>query len=165
MAKSNSHWKAVNSEIEGLAQITVNLQHVTERIEREAYRQALRKAARPMVRAAKANARGFEESGTLRRAIGVKVKRHKKKNGGVTVYVGIRTGKSRPGPDGRKRDPSRYGHLAELGRKSRAPYEGEHFLEKAFKSTKGEAFVIWKKEVQAGIPKAIARVMRDKRRK
>lgn len=158
-----SAWKAVNSEIQGLAQITVNLDETVARIDRETNRQALRKASRPMVRQAKANAREHDDSGALRSAIGVKVKTNKRR-GGVTVVVGIRSGKARTGPDGRKRDPRRYGHLAELGRKSFGQYEGSHFLGNAFTATKGEAFGIWKTEVRAGIPKAINRVMRSKRR-
>ena len=155
-----ARWRGVRAEIRGLRQIHLNLHEVREKIEREINRQALRKAARPALRQAKANARASDETGTLRRSLGVKIKTVKRANK-VIIYVGPRTKRARTGPDGRKRDPIRYAHLIELG--TSRGVEGTHFLERAFKAKKGEAFEIYVAELRVALPKAVRRVERRNR--
>jgi len=157
-------WKSVAAEVHGLKQITVNLNHVVEKIDREVNRKALRKAVKPMLRQAKANARASDKTGLLRRSLGVKVKTYPRKKA-VTAYVGPRTGFETVRDNGQKQNPIRYAHLIELGRKTRAPFGGTGFLEKAFKSTRGEALEIWRREVKHGIPVAVSKVTRRLRRR
>ena len=156
-------WKQVRSEIVGLEQITINLQETVDRVDREVNRKALRKAIKPALRQAKANARESDDTGTLRRSLGVKVKTYVRKRA-ITIYAGPRRGFARQRPNGQKQDPIRYGHLIELGRKNGSEIKATHFLERAFKSKRREAFDIWKREVKDGIPVAIGKVMRSKRR-
>ena len=158
-------FKAVQAEIYGLQQVEANLKQISEKIDREVNRRALREASKPMLRQARANATGFKSSsGALRRSLGTKVKTSKRRKA-VTIYVGPRTGRSKTGPDGRVRDPVRYAHLIELGRKTRAPFAGTHFLEKAFKSTRGEAFQIWKEQIKGKLPGVILSVSRRARKR
>ena len=156
--------KALKAELHGLEQITISLKEAAQKIDREVNRRALRKAVRPMVREAKSNARASDDTGTLRRSIGAKVKTDKRRKA-VTIFAGPRTGMARTGSDGRKRDPVRYAHLVELGRKSRAPYSGTHFLEKAFKAKRAEAFDIWAQTIELDLPKVIASVARRQTRR
>lgn len=157
-----ARWKAVRAEVRGFKQVHKNLHEVREKIEREINRIALRKAVKPALRQAKANARESDDTGTLRRSIGVKLKTYKRK-GKVVIYAGPRTNKARTGPDGRKRDPIKYGHLIELGTKHGV--EGTHFMERAFTAKKGEGFDIYVGELRIALPKAVRRVERRNRGK
>lgn len=155
-------WKAVPATIRGLKQVEKNLLELQEKIERELMRDSLRKAARPMLRQAKANAREFDETGTLRMSLGVKVKTFKRA-GKIIIYAGPRTGKARQGPDGRKRDPIRYAHLIEFG--TSRGVKATHFLERAFTARVGEAFGIYVTELRIGLPRIVRRVERRNRRR
>ena len=83
---------------------------------------ALRKLARPAVaraivpvnKAAKRNAKQYQETGTLWRSIGRKIKTYGKWDV-VWAGVGPRKGFEGVGPDGRRRVPANYAHLVELG--------------------------------------------------
>ncbi len=75
--------------------------------------QASRKAMKPVVTQAKANARN--ESGALEESIGVRVKIYQR-SGTVATIVGPRQGFARS-YEGRMRNPFYYGHLQELGHK------------------------------------------------
>lgn len=157
-----ARWRGVKAEIRGLRQVHLNLEELQKKVEREINRVALKQASKPMVRQAKANARASDETGTLRRSLGVKIKTVKRK-GQVVIYAGPRTKRARTGPDGRKRDPIRYAHLIELG--TSRGVEGTHFLERAFKAKKGEAFEIYVAELRVALPKAVRKVERRNRRR
>ena len=75
---------------------------------------AARAAMVPVNKAAKQNAKAIQDTGTLWRSIGIKVKRLPRL-GIVWVGVGPRKGHAIQMPDGRTRDPVNYGHLVEMG--------------------------------------------------
>ena len=77
-------------------------------------RNAARAAMVPVNKDAKQRAKAFQDTGTLWRSIGIKVKRLPRL-GIVWVGVGPRKGHAIEMPDGRTRDPVNYGHLVEMG--------------------------------------------------
>lgn len=147
----------VTVQFKGLKQVQKRLEWAAGKVERGANRDALNKAAKPMLNAAKRNARAIEKTGTLRKSLKRKVKTNVRK-GTVQVLIG---------PDRRVTSedyggthiPANIAHLVEFGfqHKGGPRVEGEHFLEAAFDETKAEAIKIYHKEIGASVEKFIRR--------
>ncbi|HEV2294091.1 MAG TPA: HK97-gp10 family putative phage morphogenesis protein [Tepidisphaeraceae bacterium] len=120
-----------------------------ERVQRRVLRSAVNAAGTPVLKAARRNA--AKESGTLKKALGKKVKTSKDKKA-VTAIIGPRrgvTGTYR----GKVRKPSRYAHLVEKGF---IDEHGNHvpaqpFLRPALEETQAEAVGVMGVKLAAGI--------------
>lgn len=118
---------------------------------------SLRPAASPINKAAKANARGFAQSGLLWKSIGIVVRRYKA-TGQVLAVIGPRRGFKQTVEV--VRNPTKYAHLVEFGTKhSRA----KPFLRPAYDSNRRRAMTIFRSEFWKHFRKEVARV-RMKRR-
>lgn len=118
--------------VTGQHELIERLKALPDKVFRKGLLRAGRRALRPVVAMAKANAPS--DSGQLRQSIGVKVKVYKK-DGNVAFIVGPRSGFGIEYA-GRKRDPIYYAHLIEGGHKVVA----RHSL-KVRKKKKGFGFV------------------------
>lgn len=144
----------------GLKDIDKNLKAIAGKIERGSMRHALMKAATPMLKESRIEARKIEKTGTLRKSLKKKTKTSKL--GVVSVFIG---------PDrqvtstdyGGKHTPANIAHLIEFDHKSKSGgiVQGAGFLEKAFKKTKGETMRIYSGELKSSI-KTIAKRMERK---
>ena len=110
----------------GLKQLTKNMQKFEDKVHKRANKIAITAVTKAVARDAKSLVR--EETGTLKRSIGRKVKvyRNTRGTGRVVGIVGPRRGFDRIGHSKRKknkgksflRNPIRYGHLIEKGQVS-----------------------------------------------
>lgn len=122
-----------------------------ERVQRKVTRQAVNAAATPVVRAAKAKAP--EESGTLKRSLGKKVRTYKQ-TGTVAAIIGPRTDVEGE-HNGQVRKPKFYAHLVEGGHidESGNHVPAEPFLRPAFDETQGQALGVMQDKLAAGVVK------------
>ena len=146
----------VKVEIKNFRDLERRIKKVGETLARETNAAALRKAAKPGLRAARANAAEFRDSGALQKSLGVRLYKNKRRRT-VTAYIGPRVGFAATDSSGRKRDPIRYAHILELGRDTYRPIAAKHFLRRAFNDTKKKAFDIWKSELQVQFPRVVRR--------
>lgn len=126
-----------NTEFKGFYDMERSWKKITQKIERTANRKIVRKALRPMVKAARNNVN--VRSGQLKRSLGVKVKTYKGKHL-VQGMVGARRGFNIIADDGTRIDPANYSHLLEFGTKFMAP---SPYLRPAFDSTADEVLQIY----------------------
>lgn len=106
----------VTGRIEGLEQLTAELNKVDAKLRRSLLRKAVGAGNKILLKAAKANLRK-NRTGQLRRAMGRKIKVYRKS--GVAVgMVGPRKGFKIVDAWGRPVDPVLYAHLKEKGRKA-----------------------------------------------
>jgi HK97 gp10 family phage protein len=122
-----------------------------ERVQRKVTRQAVNAAATPVVKAAKAKAP--QESGTLKKSLGKKVRTYKQ-TGTVTAIVGPRTDVEGE-HDGKVRKPKFYAHLVEGGHidESGNHVPAKPFLRPAFDETQGQALGVMADKLAAGVVK------------
>lgn len=120
-------------KLEGARELKQLLEQLPKRVRSKALRQALTQASGPILKTAKAKAP--RDSGTLKRALGRKVKANTTKGIGFAA-IGARKGiRGRDGKYGEKRVPSRYIHLVEKGRKPAGGHPGTKprpFLNQAY---------------------------------
>ena len=106
--------KGITVHLEGHKELIRALDLLQASVAFSLSRNAARAAMVPVNKAAKQNAKVLQDTGTLWRSIGIKVKRITRA-GIVWVGVGPRKGHDITLPNGKKRDPVKYGHLVELG--------------------------------------------------
>ena len=112
----------IRGKVEGLAGVMATLDALDARLRGKTLRKAGRAAGQIIVKAAKANARAADETGQLRKSIGVKVRLYRT-TGNLLVVVGPRTGFKADRVRERNKwfrttmkvNPVRYAHLVELG--------------------------------------------------
>lgn len=131
--------------IRSLRQVERNLQAFQEKIDRSSKRTALQKAARPMLRGAKANV--AKRYGHLKKALIVKLRTYKRRRE-VIAYVGPKRGYKAEGPRGERIWPVLYAHLVEFGTSHSAP---KPFMRPAFEGNKDEVFDIYATEIRKDI--------------
>lgn len=142
-----------------LRKFEINMNELIGKVERQGKREAIVKAARPIVREAKR--RAPVRSGLLKKSIKAKARTYKK-NGLIMVLIGSdrRTKGTyrRPGSEIEELvTPSNYASRVEFGH-SRAP--AHPFLRPAFDAKKGESLAIYKREIGRSIKKVGARLSR-----
>ena len=126
---------AARIDVSGVRPLMRVLEQLPAKLQARVVKPALRRAARPIIRAARSNlvANRSVETGGLRKSIGVKLKQYKAR--GVTVaIIGARRGVTKTGGE-----PANYAHLVELGhRNARNGQEipAKPFLRPALESTK-----------------------------
>lgn len=139
----------------GLDKIHKRLSVAVDRIERGTMRDALNKAASPMLKASKDRARLIQRTGTLRKSLKRKIITDVSRQS-VSVLIG---------PDRRvtstdyagKHTPANIIHLIEFGfnHKSGKRIEGKKFLEAAFEETKEETIKTYHRELGTSVEKVI----------
>jgi len=142
----------------GLEKVTRNLNRLAEKAGKKGSADALRKAARPMLRRAKANARAFQRTGTLRRSLTIKTRRDRR-GGGITVIVAPNKN-IRITIRGKTHIPANIAHLLEFGFRHRGGVRvpGKHFLERAFDSTAQQAIEIYTREIRESTMRAARQI-------
>ncbi len=132
-------------------QFRQNLGRMVDRIGMEGTAKASKKAAAPMLAAAKAKVK--VRSGLLQKSLTIKqVKLRKGKS--VITYVG--PNKATEGVDsrGRKTKAVKYAHVIEFGRRDKRKGAAQPFMRPAFEETKEEAIRIYAAEIDGEIQKA-----------
>jgi len=140
----------IETTFKGFGQVANNLNAIAGKIERGGMRIALTKASKPMLKAAKQEARKDERTGTLRKSLRRKVKTNR--NGSVAVFIGPDR-RVTAEVDGKTHIPANIAHLKEFGftHTSGKAVSGSHFLETAFEATKDEAITIYAKEIKGAV--------------
>jgi HK97 gp10 family phage protein len=121
-------------KITGIRELRRTIERLPAELKKRAEVPVLRAGAKPIYTAAKRKVpTGTGESpGLLKRALGITVKKVK---GSYSARVGARTGYDVRLKNGKKKDPSKYIHLVELGTRHSAP---RPFIRPAIDSSKGQ---------------------------
>ena len=119
--------------------------------QRRIIRPAITKATKPVVKMARSLVPVDE--GLLKKAIGVQVTTYKR-TGAVIARIGARSGFGEIDEDGKKRDPTKYEHLVEMGTIFAPP---QPHLRPAMDSNRGTIKQIINKEVGQRIKKELAK--------
>lgn len=131
-------------------QLEKNLGELVAKVERQGMREAARKAATPMLQAARAKAP--VRTGTLKKSLAVKVKTFKRgKDSTVMAIIGPdRNVVSEAGDK-----PVKYAHLVELGTQHSA---AKPFLRPAFDETKDQSIKVYADSLKPAIERVARRV-------
>lgn len=149
-------------KIEGLDDLNRAIAELTQDLKRKVVRGALRDAAKPIQRAAVANAPTLQSPatyrlpGTLKRSILVKASRQANgRDGNIGVYIAVRKRKGLGGKAGARNpfDPF-YWRFLEFGTKH---ISAQRFMTRAFDANSGAAIDIFKARLKARIDKANTR--------
>ena len=156
MPKVHAIWK-------GLDNIDKNLDVLVDKIERGVMRDAMMKAATPLLKQSRTEARKVQQTGALRRSLKKKTVTDKR-TGEVKVFIGPDR-KFVTGDYAGKHTPAHIAHLVEFGfnHKSGKRVAGKNFLRNAFDSKKGEAIATYKRELGPNIEKIAKRTMKRAR--
>lgn len=130
------------------------------KVHREVVRGAIGKAARPVIRQVKKNARAIKRTGILGTSIGIRVRTYDEI---VLALVGARRGFQRFDKRGNKHVPSKTGHLPERGFfhvKGRKKVAGKKWLERGVKDTEAEYERILAEQMEAQFERALRRTTR-----
>jgi HK97 gp10 family phage protein len=121
-------------KITGINQLRRTIDRLPAELKKRAEVPVLRAGAKPILKAAKRKVPvgDSEAPGQLKRSLGITVKKVK---GVFSSRVGARTGFNVRLKNGKKKDPSKYIHLVELGTRHSAP---QPFIRPAIDSSKGE---------------------------
>ena len=130
-------------------QLNKKLDVLNKKIERQAKRQTLSRAATPIVKEAKRTA--SNRFGHLKKSIQSKVKTYKK-GGQVIAIVGARKEYQVTDDMGKKIRPAKYFHLIEYGTKK---IKANPFLRNAFEKTKSISLRIYETEIKNTINKVV----------
>lgn len=163
--------RGTKGKLDGMADVLARLKNLKESARNRVLRPAVAKATRLLAKRAKQTA-PIGPTRLLRKSIGAKVKVYRL---AVVGVIGARTG-FRTVINGRPVDPTKYLHLAELGRKAIsvirkkalarggeffgrkvAAARGSRFLERAWAAGKAEAAAVITAEVAAGLEKLAAK--------
>lgn len=141
----------ISATVKGIKQAEISLQALADKIERGAIRQALNKAATPILREARHLVP--TDSKALKKSLGKRVVTNVRR-GTVQVKIGPRKGKAIE-HRGRRRNPIRYAHLVEFGssRNRARPY-----LRPAHDAKSAEAKQIYKDNIKEAIEKNARRL-------
>ncbi len=131
-----------------------NLNKLIDKVARQGVREALPKAGRVMLKAAKAGV--SKDRGNLKKVLKGKIKTYK--NEGVIIYMMGSDRNTRGQKDGKSIRAERYAVVEEFGSKFRS---GSGFMRKAFDSKKGEAFRIFTRELRASTQRAGKRLAKN----
>jgi len=136
-------------EVTGLAELDRALLQMGTRVSRSVVGKALRASAKPVVKEARRllKINRTEQSGLLRKSIGVKLKKYKL-TGTQLIVIGPRAGKG-GSYRGRPRDPVKYAHFIELGVPGRV--RAWSFLAKALDIHEREIVTLFLAHVEKGI--------------
>lgn len=159
--------KPVRMELEGVRELTANLEQFTNAVAKNITSRALIKAAAPMVEAAKAGAPS--DTGNLKDSITASNRlrqRTRKRKDQAFAYVGPSYSKS-------DQDYAPYAHLIEFGTAARYHKSGKFvgqtpanpFLRPAFDATAQKVILNFRDEFENEITKAAKRAERKARRK
>lgn len=120
--------------ISGIRELRRTIDRLPEELKKRAEVPVLRAGAKPINQAAKRKVPtgSGESAGLLKRSLGISVKKVK---GIFSARVGARTGFAVRLLNGKKKDPSKYIHLVELGTRHSAP---RPFIRPAIDSAQGE---------------------------
>lgn len=130
---------ALKFKTTGVPELLKALQEIDKKVAKRALTKAVREAAKPILKAAKANV--AVDTKTLKKSLGVKVKVYKG-GSGVVGLVGIRKDKKgKPIKHKRKvgttkagkdiyQDPTKYGHLVEFGTRRHTVAKGDRLARK-----------------------------------
>lgn len=149
-------------QIEGLADLKRSLDDLTNNLKKRIVRAALRDAAAPMLRQARANApvlkseHPYRLPGTLKRSIVAKSsKRFNGRNGEIGVYIAVHKRKGLGGKASARNpfDPF-YWRFQEFGTKR---HRAQPFMRPAFDANASRAIDIFKARLKTSIDKANAR--------
>lgn len=147
---------------DALKKLPAELQKTTEMV-------ALRAGAKPILAAAKSNAKSSEDSGLLMKSLGINVRKGRSgefrhvytarigARKGFKKYLGTFATGKRAGRS-RYQDPSKYDHLVELGTSHSA---AKPFIRPAVESSKSEVLT----EIAKGYDKGLARVIQRLKKK
>jgi len=124
--------------------------------QKKSLRKAVNAGATPIVRAVRANAP--QQSGTLRKAIGKKVKVYGDR-GIATAVIGAKKGYSGDWK-GKKRMPSRYFHLVNKGHGGPAPAPAHEFVESSFASSQSAALDAMESKLAESVEQEAAKLAR-----
>ena len=142
-------------EVKGIKGLKKALKYLPEQVRGKANASAIRFAANPIVKEAKAKAP--RESGTLAESMGQKVKKYEAGYIAVSI-IGPKTN-SESVYKGKKRIPAFYAHLVEHGyiKPDGTKVAANPFLRPSFESKKGEALKRYQKKIWKAIKKAAAK--------
>ena len=139
-----------------LAQAHRNLNEVVDKLQRTAVREAVQKAALPILK--EARARVPRRYGHLRKSLVRKIRTYRD-NAMVMAVVG--PNRAYRSGDGRERiRPVKYAHLVEFGTSTAAPHP---FMRPAFESRSREATRVYAREISTAIKRVGARYNRRSR--
>jgi HK97 gp10 family phage protein len=141
-------------KITGINQLRRTIDRLPAKLKKRAEVPVLRAGAKPIHTAAKRKVpTGTGESpGLLKRALGITVKKVK---GIYSARIGARTGYSVKIKSGKKKDPSKYIHLVELGTRHSAP---RPFIRPAIDSSKGEVLGAMSKGLETHLHRTAKRL-------
>lgn len=132
-----------------------NLNTLIEKVERQGKREALRKAARPMMRNVKA--RVGRDKGHLKKSIKMKVKTYKKDQL-IIAYIGPDRRYRSQDEDGNEIRPVFYAVADEFGTVNRSANGG---FRQGFDMSKSQSKAIYTKEIKASIKRVGKRLQRN----
>lgn len=145
-------------KFESFKQVARNMDKLAEKIERQAMRESITKASRPIVREAKNRLKPYKDTGLLAKSIKRRVRTYKSSKM-VLIAIGpdrnvVGSAESESGQT-RTRRPVRYAHLVEFGtRRTRA----RPFMRPSFDTKKGESELIYRREMKPAIQRIARRV-------
>jgi HK97 gp10 family phage protein len=146
--------------IEGAGDLIKSIESLADDVRKNAEKNVLSAAARPLERAVKAAAAGMSDTGALAASIGLNVKKGKRggQKGNYTARVGPRKGFARTDSKGQRRDPVKYAHLVEYGT-SLLP--ARPFIRPALEAAKGDIL----SRMATALEKHIARALKRRAKK
>jgi len=155
-------------QLHGMKQLAKTISRLPTELRRAAETTALRNGGKIILKSAKAHAKSSEDTGLLIKSLGVTVRKGKsgKERGIYTARIGPRTGFSRTigvRKSGKnkgkpiKQDPSKYGHLVELGTSHSA---AKPFIRPAVDSAGSDVVSAMAAGYEKGLTRAIAKAKR-----
>lgn len=144
----------ISIKVTGINDLRRAMDRLPAELKKRAEVPVLRAGAKPIHKSAKAKAPvGNEEHpGQLKKSLGITVK---KLRGVYSARVGARTGYSVTLKNGKKKDPSKYIHLVELGTSHSA---AKPFIRPAVDSTRGEVLGEMSKGLEKHLHRTAARI-------
>ena len=153
-------------KITGLKEIKRALNKLPLELQRTTETVALRAGAKPILTAAKSNAKSSEDTGLLLKSLGVNVRKGRTgatkgiytarigPRKGFRKVVGVRASGKREGKQIYK-DPAKYAHLVELGTSHSA---AQPFIRPAVDSAKSQILLEMAKGYDKGLARAVAKL-------